>query len=126
MQALARASTTTRTASIAKTTRKVRTGHYGAVTKAAGAAGRKAPRLLGTRYFALGDDARAQAEANVRAFYAFGGDAMVTGVLAGLLTTPEQVRASVRELESVGVEETFYWATNADLAQVERLAKTLL
>jgi hypothetical protein len=32
----------------------------------------------------------------------------------------------VRELEAAGVEETFYWATNADVAQVERLASALL
>ena len=74
----------------------------------------------------LGDDARARAVANVRAYYAFGGDAAVNGVLAGMLTDRETLRASVLELEAAGVEETFYWATNGDPAQVERLATALL
>jgi alkanesulfonate monooxygenase SsuD/methylene tetrahydromethanopterin reductase-like flavin-dependent oxidoreductase (luciferase family) len=100
--------------------------HYAAVSAAAQAAGRKAPRLLGARYFALGDDARATAVANVRAYYGFGGDAAVNGVLAGMLGDADALRASVRELEAAGVEETFYWATNADVAQVERLAGALL
>ena len=101
-------------------------GHYALVSAAAQAAGRKAPRFLCARYFALGDDARAAAVANVRAYYGFGGEAAVNGVLAGMLTDADALRASVRELEAAGVEETFYWATNAELPQVERLASVLL
>ena len=100
--------------------------HYAQVSWAAQQAGRKPPRFLAARYFALGDDACATAVSNVRAYYAFGSDAAVNGVLAGMLTDHEALRASVRELEAAGVEEAVYWATNSELSQVERLARALL
>jgi alkanesulfonate monooxygenase SsuD/methylene tetrahydromethanopterin reductase-like flavin-dependent oxidoreductase (luciferase family) len=99
---------------------------FKSVAAAAIAAGRKPPRFLGARYFALGDDARPRAEANVRAYYGIGGEAAVRGVTAAMLTNAEQVRDAVRELSSAGVEEAFFWTTDADLAQVERLAKVVL
>jgi hypothetical protein len=98
---------------------------HAAVSAAAKAAGRPVPRLSAARYFVLGDDARARAEANVRAYYGIGGDALVQGVLSALLTQPEQVRAAVRELTAVGVDETFFWTTSPDLDQIDRLAKVV-
>jgi alkanesulfonate monooxygenase SsuD/methylene tetrahydromethanopterin reductase-like flavin-dependent oxidoreductase (luciferase family) len=98
---------------------------YEVVAGAAGAAGRTPPRFLGARYFVLGDDARPRAEANVRAYYGIGGEAAVRGVTASLLTSATTIRDAVRELDGVGVEEAFFWTTDADLEQVERLAKVV-
>jgi alkanesulfonate monooxygenase SsuD/methylene tetrahydromethanopterin reductase-like flavin-dependent oxidoreductase (luciferase family) len=100
--------------------------HYAVVKSAWQEAGRPgAPRLVAPRYFVLGDDARATAEANVRAYYAVGGDAAVQGVLSGLVTDTDGVRRAVAELEAIGVDEAFFWPMNADLRQIERLAKAL-
>jgi alkanesulfonate monooxygenase SsuD/methylene tetrahydromethanopterin reductase-like flavin-dependent oxidoreductase (luciferase family) len=89
----------------------------------AGRAGR--PRLVVPRYFALGDDVRARAEANVRAYYAIGGDAFVQTVLDGLVTTEAGVRAAIAEIEAIGADELYFWPMHGDLAQVERLAKAV-
>ncbi len=87
-------------------------------------AGRKgAPRFVAPRYFALGDDAQAAADANIRAYYAFGGDGVVQALLQSLLRTPDAIRSNVEDLAKVGVDETFFWPMNADLRQVERLAR---
>lgn len=101
--------------------------HYRAVESAWREADRPGrPRLVAARYFALGDDARARAETNVRAYYAFGGEGAVRGVLAGMITNVDAARANRDELAALGVDETFFWATNADPAQLERLAKAVL
>ena len=91
--------------------------------KEAGRAGD--PRLVSPRYFALGSDARETAEANVRAYYSFGGEAMVKGLLQSLLSTPDSIRRSIDELEKIGVDEAFFWPMNADQRQVERLEQAL-
>jgi alkanesulfonate monooxygenase SsuD/methylene tetrahydromethanopterin reductase-like flavin-dependent oxidoreductase (luciferase family) len=97
------------------------------VRAAARTAGRRPPRLLSARYFVLGDDARARAEANVRAYYGFGGEDMVQRVLGMLLTTPEAVRKVAQETRALGtIDEAFFWTTDGDLAQIERLAKAVL
>lgn len=99
---------------------------FSAVSTGAREAGRAGPpRLVAPRYFALGDDVRAAAEANVRAYYGIAGDDFVRNVLSGLVTTPEGVRAAIEELGKVGVDELFFWPMHADLGQVERLARAL-
>jgi alkanesulfonate monooxygenase SsuD/methylene tetrahydromethanopterin reductase-like flavin-dependent oxidoreductase (luciferase family) len=100
---------------------------YGQVVAAREKAGRSGkPRLVAARYFALGEDARARAEANVRDYYAIGGDAFVQGILGGLVTTEAAARAAVAELQQLGADELFFWPMHGDLAQIERLAKAVL
>jgi alkanesulfonate monooxygenase SsuD/methylene tetrahydromethanopterin reductase-like flavin-dependent oxidoreductase (luciferase family) len=101
--------------------------HFRQVVAAREAAGRSGrPRLVTARYFARGDDARARAERNVRAYYAFGGDAMVSGVLSGLVTDAAAARASREQLAEIAADELFFYATNADPSQLERLADAVL
>jgi len=87
-------------------------------------AGRKgAPRFVAPRYFALGDDAQAAADANIGTYYALGGEGVVQAQRQGLLRTPDAIRRNIEELAKIGVDEAFFWPMNADRRQVERLAR---
>jgi len=89
-------------------------------------AGRKgAPRFVAPRYYALGDDAQATADANIGTYYALGGEAFVRAQRESLLRTPDAIRSNVEELAKIGVDEAFFWPMNADLRQVERLAQAI-
>ena len=101
--------------------------HFRLVVDARREAGRPGrPRLVAARFFVLGDDGRARAEENLRAYYAVGGEGAIRGVLSGLLTTDAAARAAVHELEAIGVDETFFYAASADATEAERLARALL
>jgi alkanesulfonate monooxygenase SsuD/methylene tetrahydromethanopterin reductase-like flavin-dependent oxidoreductase (luciferase family) len=84
------------------------------------------PRVLGAGYFALGDDVREDALANMTAYYSAGGREFVEVMTKGLLTTPERVRAAIASLEGIGVDEMFLWPASEEPSQVDRLAEIAL
>jgi alkanesulfonate monooxygenase SsuD/methylene tetrahydromethanopterin reductase-like flavin-dependent oxidoreductase (luciferase family) len=97
--------------------------HYRLVDEAAPA--NRKPRRVCARYFALGDDVTQELEANVRAYYIAGGEDFVKGTLQGVLRTPAQVEAAIRDAREVGADEFCLWPQIARLHQVERLAETV-
>jgi len=80
------------------------------------------PELWGQAYFALGDEA--DAEAYLRDYYAFTGP-FAAKVAAGNLTSPRAIRDFVRAYEEAGCDELVLLPTVADPGQLERLAGVL-
>lgn len=99
---------------------------YAAVTEArqdAGRAGR--PRFVGGAYFALGD-AVDEARDQLRHSYAGLGDEVAERVAGAMLTDADAIRATIRGLEAIGVDEVFMWSPTVSLDQIERLAEITL
>lgn len=86
---------------------------------AAGRAG--VPRWVGASYYALGPDAVDAAREHIDAWYGFD-PTLAERRLAGIPTTPEAVRATIRRNEGMGVGEFILRPCIADLDQVDRLA----
>ena len=94
------------------------------VVEAAEQAGRDAPRLVSTAYFAFGD--REKAIENVVADYRFGGQGLVDATIGSLVTTPDAVRATMEANERAGASELFFWPQLDDPGEVEALAEAAL
>ncbi|HLJ07575.1 MAG TPA: LLM class flavin-dependent oxidoreductase [Acidimicrobiia bacterium] len=93
------------------------------VHQAWGAAGRSGtPRISRLTYFALGDNVRATAEANLHDYYGPRADA----VLSRTCWSPEQARAFVANADGLGVGEVVFFPAVGDLSQVDRLADAVL
>ncbi len=95
---------------------------YDRVREAADTAGRPAPRLLGVRYFALGDDVDDEVRRNVTSYYAFGGQDFADHVYASVLRSPDEITEVLHSLAAVGVEEVCLWPLSADISQLHALA----
>jgi len=84
-----------------------------------------APRLWGQAYFALGDEATAEAgAAYLRDYYRFTGG-FEERIAAGNLTTPAAVKDLVRGYEEEGCDELVLLPTVARPDQLDRLAEVL-
>ncbi|MFD1936625.1 MULTISPECIES: LLM class flavin-dependent oxidoreductase [Nonomuraea] len=80
------------------------------------------PRKLSLAYFALGSDARAQADAYLLNYYAWLGD--VAGqIAASAAVSAEMVRSYAAAFESSGCDELIFVPTSSRLDQVELLAE---
>jgi alkanesulfonate monooxygenase SsuD/methylene tetrahydromethanopterin reductase-like flavin-dependent oxidoreductase (luciferase family) len=79
------------------------------------------PRLWGTGYFALGPDAGDIGRAHLHHYYGFTG-AFADRIVAGLLTTPEEIGEFARGYAEAGCDDLMLFPTVADLAQVDLLA----
>jgi len=97
---------------------------YGAVVRAAEEAGRPAPRLVTAAYFALGS--REKAIANVDAYYRFGGQGFVDGMVAALLTDADAIRGAVETSRELGASEHFLWPQLDGPEEVDALAEIVL
>lgn len=82
------------------------------------------PKLWAQGYFALGDDARVAGERYMRDYYAFTGP-FVERVVAGLLTTPQQVASFLRSYAEAGCDELVLFPAIANVAQLDRLAEII-
>lgn len=82
------------------------------------------PRKLSLAYFALGPDARAQADAYLLHYYAFAGD-LAGQISAGAAVTADMVRSYVAAFEESGCDELILVPTSADLDQVALLAEAV-
>ena len=83
-----------------------------------------APRIVAQVSTALGpppviDDARAA----IGRYYEFSGHA--ESMVAGLLTTPGQIRAAIAQFEDLGADEVMLYCHGRDPGQVDRLAEIL-
>lgn len=83
------------------------------------------PYLAGSCYFALGPDVQEQAEANVREYYAFGGEEFINTILDGLVRSPQQARELVEGMEQTDAEEFFFWPVVPHLDQLTKLSDCL-
>ncbi|MEO3875686.1 LLM class flavin-dependent oxidoreductase [Nonomuraea sp. B12E4] len=82
------------------------------------------PRIVAQVNVALGpqeviDDARA----NMHAYYTFTG--MADRMVAGMLTTPAEVRAAIAAFADLGADEVMLYCHGLDPAQVDRLAEVV-
>jgi alkanesulfonate monooxygenase SsuD/methylene tetrahydromethanopterin reductase-like flavin-dependent oxidoreductase (luciferase family) len=90
--------------------------------QAAGRPGR--PRKLSLAYFALGPDARAQADGYLGHYYAFIGD-FAAQIAAGAAVTAEMVQGYVAAFAQAGCDELIFAPTSSDVGQVRLLAEAL-
>jgi alkanesulfonate monooxygenase SsuD/methylene tetrahydromethanopterin reductase-like flavin-dependent oxidoreductase (luciferase family) len=88
----------------------------------AGRAGR--PRKLTLAYFALGPDARAQADGYLRDYYAWLGD-FAGQIAAGAAVGAEMVRSYAAAFESAGCDEIIFVPTASSLDQIGLLAEAV-
>jgi alkanesulfonate monooxygenase SsuD/methylene tetrahydromethanopterin reductase-like flavin-dependent oxidoreductase (luciferase family) len=88
----------------------------------AGRAGR--PRKLTLAYFALGPDARAQADGYLHHYYAWLGD--IAGMIAaGAAVSADMVRSYLAAFESAGCDEIIFVPTASSLDQIALLAEAV-
>lgn len=84
------------------------------------------PRLVAASYFALGDDAIAETEHNVREYY----DSFMPGfgdmAAAAIVKTPDIAKRYLDAFEAAGFDEFLFSANSSDVSQVERLAEAVL
>ncbi len=82
------------------------------------------PRKLTLAYFALGPDARAQADGYLHDYYAWLGD--IAGMIAsGAAVSAEMVRAYVAAFEAAGCDEIIFVPTASSLDQIAMLAEAV-
>ncbi len=80
------------------------------------------PRLWGQGYYALGDDATAEAGARyMRDYYAFAGP-FAERIASALLTTPQAIVQFIRGYEEAGCDELVLFPAVSDPTQLDRLA----
>ncbi|MEU7763940.1 LLM class flavin-dependent oxidoreductase [Nocardia sp. NPDC049190] len=82
------------------------------------------PRIVAQVNVALGPpDVIADARAAMRAYYGFSD--YTEGFLAGLLTTPAEIRTAVAEFEDLGADEVMFYCYGRESDQVDRLADVI-
>lgn len=83
-----------------------------------------APRTMALAYFALGDDAPTKADAYLRHYYAWLGDAAAS-IAQGAATNAAAVRERVSSFAEAGCDELVFIPCDADPGQVDLLADAL-
>ncbi|MQY11603.1 F420-dependent glucose-6-phosphate dehydrogenase [Streptomyces sp. RB5] len=83
------------------------------------------PRLLSLAYVSLGPEGREQAERYLRSYYAFIGP-KAERAAAGVLTTPEAVRATIRDYAAAGCDELILLPCSPDDKQLRLIAEAAL
>ncbi|HYB47089.1 MAG TPA: LLM class flavin-dependent oxidoreductase, partial [Streptosporangiaceae bacterium] len=82
------------------------------------------PRKLTLAYFALGPDARAQADRYLQDYYGWLGD-IASQIAAGAAVSAEMVKSYVAAFEASGCDEVIFVPTAARLDQVSLLASAV-
>jgi alkanesulfonate monooxygenase SsuD/methylene tetrahydromethanopterin reductase-like flavin-dependent oxidoreductase (luciferase family) len=90
-----------------------------AAFRAAGRAER--PRALAGGFFALGEDAEAEARRGLGAYFAADPE-LAEPIIAGALTDAAAIRKTLEEFERRGCEDFLLFPASADPAQVDLLA----
>ena len=90
-------------------------------------AGRPAPRLTTSFWFAVGDDPRAQIEQHLHHYMNWIPREFVDAFAptAGFAGTVDELKDVLRRIEDLGADEVQLVPTSADLGQVERIAAAL-
>ncbi len=71
--------------------------------------------------YALGPDAADKVSGYIRHYYAFLGDA-AEQMARNAISTPEAVKDTLRDTESIGIDGVVFLPSVSDLDQLERLA----
>ena len=79
------------------------------------------PRLAGVASYALGPDAADKVGGYIRHYYSFLGEA-AEQMAQNAISTPEAVKDTIRDMESIGMDEVVFLPSVADMDQLERLA----
>lgn len=79
------------------------------------------PRLAGVASYALGPNAAAQVGGYIRHYYSFLGEA-ADQMARNAIASPEAVKNTIRDMESIGMDEVIFLPSVADISQLERLA----
>jgi alkanesulfonate monooxygenase SsuD/methylene tetrahydromethanopterin reductase-like flavin-dependent oxidoreductase (luciferase family) len=82
------------------------------------------PRKLSLCYFALGDEARDEAVATIKRYYAWLGP-FADQIVAGMATSPEMVKAYAEGFRESGCDEIIFGPGSARLDQVSLLAEAI-
>jgi alkanesulfonate monooxygenase SsuD/methylene tetrahydromethanopterin reductase-like flavin-dependent oxidoreductase (luciferase family) len=91
------------------------------------AAGREGePRRMSLAYFALGDDARGQAQRYIADYYAFLGEEAAQGFGQSVPADPDSIRQVVDAFAAAGCDELVWFPTSSDPRQVDLLAEVVL
>jgi alkanesulfonate monooxygenase SsuD/methylene tetrahydromethanopterin reductase-like flavin-dependent oxidoreductase (luciferase family) len=80
------------------------------------------PRTMGLAYFSLGDDAEADARANLTDYYAWLGEQVAEFIVSAAARDAESVRQSLAAYEAAGCDELILFPASSDPAQVDLLA----
>jgi alkanesulfonate monooxygenase SsuD/methylene tetrahydromethanopterin reductase-like flavin-dependent oxidoreductase (luciferase family) len=80
------------------------------------------PRLMGLAYFALGDEAEADARAYLGDYYAWLGEDVANYIVGSAAKDGETVRRYVAEFAEAGCGELIFCPSSSDPAQVDLLA----
>ncbi len=81
------------------------------------------PHKMALAYFALGDDAEPTAERSLLDYYAFLGDEMSAGIVAGAAKDADAVRTYQSAFEEAGCDELVWIPCSSDVGQVGLLAE---
>jgi alkanesulfonate monooxygenase SsuD/methylene tetrahydromethanopterin reductase-like flavin-dependent oxidoreductase (luciferase family) len=88
--------------------------------------GRKgSPRLSALAYFSLGESAEEQAQGYLGDYYAWLGEQIVAGIVAGAAKDEDALRDLSASYEQAGCEEMIWFPCSADAGQVDLLAAAL-
>jgi alkanesulfonate monooxygenase SsuD/methylene tetrahydromethanopterin reductase-like flavin-dependent oxidoreductase (luciferase family) len=100
---------------------------YGIVRQAWDRAGRPGrPKLIAATHFALGPGARQTYEQHVRTYYGYSSEIMAQALTDDAPTSPETILATIKRLETAGIDELVFTATTADtMDSLERLAEVV-
>ena len=82
------------------------------------------PRLVGCFYYALGPNAKEQASAYLRNYYAMLGP-MVETMIANLPMTIDAIKERIQAYEDIGAGEVIMWPCTTDLEQLDQLAELI-
>jgi len=90
--------------------------------RAAGRSG--SPRLAGVASYALGPNAADKVGGYIRHYYSFLGDA-AEQMARNAISTPEAVKDTIRDMESIGMDEVVFLPSVSEMDQLERLAEIM-
>ena len=82
------------------------------------------PRLAGVASYALGPDAADKVGGYIRHYYSFLGEA-AEQMARNAISTPEAVKDTIRDMESIGMDEVVFLPSVSEMDQLERLADIL-
>jgi alkanesulfonate monooxygenase SsuD/methylene tetrahydromethanopterin reductase-like flavin-dependent oxidoreductase (luciferase family) len=87
------------------------------------AAGREGePRTMALAYFSLGEEAEADARANLADYYSWLGDQVAEFIVSAAAKDPDSVRQGVAAYEAAGCDELILFPSSSDPDQVDLLA----
>ena len=100
---------------------------YNVILQAWAEAGRPAPRLTTSFWFAVGDEPREQVRRHLRHYMNWLPTSLVDALAstAGFAGSPTALRDQLKRFEDIGCDEVHLIPTSSDRSQVERIAEIL-